>query len=97
MFKQDNAPALGTGKLVPSRRQGVRKASDNEMGQNMKTRYNESIEDIIAEDRKKVQKKVSQMRQELPGGEVDVKLNQQDVLRINPFDPNLISSLNSNQ
>lgn len=97
MFKQDKAPSLGSGQLLPSKRQGVRKVSDNEMGQNMKSRYNESIEDIIAEDRKKVREKVSQMRQEQPGGEVDVKLNQQDVLRINPFDPNLIGSLNSNQ
>ena len=97
MFTQKKAPALGSGQLLPSKRQGVRKVSDNEMGQNMKSRYNESIEDIIAEDRKRVQKKVSQMRQEQPGGEVDVKLNQVDVLRLNPFDPNLIGSSNSNQ
>ncbi len=94
MFRQSKGPGK---EMIPGQRIGMTKARDNEMGQNMKTRYNESIEDIIAEDRKKVQKKVSQMRQELPGGEVDVKLNQQDVLRINPFDPNLISSLNSNQ
>ena len=97
MFTQKKAPALGSGQLLPSKRQGVRKVSDNEMGQNMKSRYNESFEMIMAEDRKKVRKKVSQMRQEQPNGEVDVKLNPRDVLRINPFDQNMIGASNSNQ
>lgn len=88
--------ALGTGKLVPSKREGTRKVITNLT--DLKSRHvEEEFKIIMAEDRKKVQKKVSQMRQELPGGEVDVKLNQQDILRINPFDPNLIGSLNSNQ
>ena len=96
MFRQKKAPSLGSGQLLPSKRQGVRKVSDNEMGQNMKSRYNENFEMIMAEDRKKVRQKVSQMRQEQPNGEVDVKLNQRDILRVNPFDQNIIGPTNSN-
>ena len=97
MFKQDNAPSLGSGQLLPSKRQGVRKVSDNEMGQNMKSRYNESFNFIMAEDRKKVRQKVSQMKQQQPNGEIDVKLNPQDVLRINPAQNDLLGPSNSNQ
>lgn len=96
MFKQDKAPSLGSGQLLPSKRQGVRKAVDNEMGQNMKTRYNESFDIIMTEDRKKVRQKVSQMKQQQPNGEIDVKLNPQDVLRINPTQLDLIGPGNSN-
>ena len=79
--------------MRPVDRAAAAKAGDN---QDMKSRYNENFEMIMAEDRKKVRQKVSQMRQEQPNGEVDVKLNQRDILRVNPFDQNIIGPTNSN-
>jgi len=45
---------------------------------------------MMTEDRKKVRRKVSQMKQELQGQENVLKINQQDVLAINPEKPDLI-------
>jgi len=94
MFRQDKKPGK---QMLPGQRIGITKMTDNEMGQNMKSRYNESFDIIMSEDRKKVREKVSQMKQQQPNGEVDVKLNPQDVLRINPTQNDLLGPTNTNQ
>lgn len=94
MFKQSKGPGK---EMIPGQRIGMTKARDNEMGQNMKTRYNENFDIIMSEDRKKVRQKVSQMKQQQPNGEVDVKLNPQDVLRINPTQNDMLGPTNTNQ
>ena len=83
--------------MIPGQRIGMTKVRDNEMGQNMKSRYNENFDIIMSEDRKKVRQKVSQMKQQQPNGEIDVKLNPQDVLRINPNQNDMLGPSNTNQ
>lgn len=78
--------SLGTGKLVPSRREGTRKVVTNLT--DLKTRHvEEEFKIMMAEDRKKAFDKVSQKKQ---GEENAVKINSQDVLAINPDKPDLI-------
>lgn len=87
-FNPKKSPALGSGKLVPNRRIGVMKSVDN---QDMKNRYvEENLQEMMTEDRKKVRRKVSQMKQNLPGQENVLKINSQDELQINPEKPDLI-------
>lgn len=82
--KQGNA--LGSGKLVPSRREGTRKVVTNLT--DLKTRHvEEEFKIMMAEDRKKAFNKVSQKKQ---GEENAIRINQQDVLEINPEKPDLI-------
>lgn len=78
--------ALGTGKLVPSKREGTRKVVTNLT--DLKSRHvEEEFKIMMAEDRKKAFNKVSQKKQ---GEENAIKINAQDVLEINPEKPDLI-------
>lgn len=78
--------ALGTGKLVPSKREGTRKVVTNLT--DLKSRHvEEEFKIMMAEDRKKAFNKVSQKKQ---GEENAIRINAQDVLEINPEKPDLI-------
>lgn len=78
--------ALGTGKLVSSKREGTRKVITNLT--DLKSRYvEEEFKIMMAEDRKRAFNKVSQKKQ---GEENAIKINAQDVLEINPEKPDLI-------